>query len=38
MPLSIAENIMKLQNWPGFRTSQPDLYNIIAMIMKPEKV
>ena len=33
----IAENIMKLQNWPGFRTSQPDLYNIIAMIMKPEK-
>ena len=33
----VSENIMKLQNWPGFRTSQPDLYNIIAMIMKPEK-
>ena len=33
----VAENIMKLQNWPGFRTSQPDLYNIIAMIMKPNK-
>ena len=33
----ISENIMKLQNWPGFRTSQPDLYNVIAMIMKPEK-
>lgn len=33
----VAENIMKLQNWPGFRTSQPDLYNIIAMVMKPEK-
>lgn len=33
----IAGDIMKLQNWPGFRTSQPDLYNVIAMIMKPEK-
>jgi len=33
----VAEDIMKLQNWPGFRTSQPDLYNIIAMIMKPGK-
>jgi len=33
----VAEDIMKLQNWPGFRTSQPDLYNIIAMIMKPDK-
>ena len=33
----VSENIMKLQNWPGFRTSQPDLYNLIAMIMKPEK-
>jgi len=33
----IAEEIMKLQNWPGFRVSQPDLYNVIAMIMKPEK-
>lgn len=33
----VSENIMKLQNWPGFRTSQPDLYNIIAMIMKPNK-
>ena len=33
----VSEDIMKLQNWPGFRTSQPDLYNIIAMIMKPEK-
>jgi len=33
----VAENIMKLQNWPGFRTSQPDLYNIIAIIMKPNK-
>jgi hypothetical protein len=32
-----AEEIMKLQNWPGFRTSQPDLYNVIAMIMKPNK-
>ena len=31
----IAENIMKLQNWPGFRTSQPDLYNIITIAMKP---
>jgi hypothetical protein len=28
---------MKLQNWPGFRTSQPDLYNLIAIAMKPEK-
>src|SRR6056300_1711704 len=34
----IAEEIMKLQNWPGFRTSQPDLYNVIAILMKPEKV
>tara|TARA_B100001057_G_scaffold221077_1_gene221453 strand:- start:14122 stop:15390 length:1269 start_codon:yes stop_codon:yes gene_type:complete len=33
----VSENIMKLQNWPGFRTSQPDLYNIIAIIMKPNK-
>ena len=33
----IAEEIMKLQNWPGFRTSQPDLYNIIAIALKPEK-
>ena len=33
----IAENIMKLQNWPGFRTSQPDLYNVIAIMMKPNK-
>jgi hypothetical protein len=33
----IAEEIMKLQNWPGFRTSQPDLYNVIAILMKPEK-
>ena len=33
----IAEEIMKLQNWPGFRTSQPDLYNLIAIAMKPEK-
>jgi len=33
----VAEEIMKLQNWPGFRTSQPDLYNVIAMIMKPNK-
>ena len=28
---------MKLQNWPGFRTSQPDLYNIITIAMKPNK-
>jgi hypothetical protein len=28
---------MKLQNWPGFRTSQPDLYNVIAIMMKPNK-
>ena len=33
----VAEDIMKLQSWPGFRTSQPDLYNIIAIIMKPNK-
>lgn len=33
----VAEDIMKLQSWPGFRTSQPDLYNIIAIIMKPGK-
>ena len=33
----IAEDIMKLQNWPGFRTSQPDLYNVIAIMMKPNK-
>lgn len=33
----VAENIMKLQNWPGFRTSQPDLYNIITIAMKPNK-
>jgi len=33
----IAEEIMNLQNWPGFRTSQPDLYNVIAILMKPEK-
>ena len=33
----VAEDIMKLQSCPGFRTSQPDLYNIIAMIMKPDK-
>ena len=33
----VAEEIMKLQNWPGFRTSQPDLYNVIAILMKPEK-
>ena len=32
----MAENIMKLQNWPGFRTSQPDLYNIITIAMKPK--
>jgi len=33
----ISEEIMKLQNWPGFRTSQPDLYNLIAIAMKPER-
>ena len=33
----ISEDIMKLQNWPGFRTSQPDLYNVIAIMMKPNK-
>ena len=32
----IADNIMKLQNWPGFRTSMPDLYNIITIAMKPK--
>jgi hypothetical protein len=26
----VAEDIMKLQSWPGFRTSQPDLYNRVA--------
>ena len=32
-----SENIMKQQHFDGFRTSQPDLYNLITLIIKQEQ-
>ena len=33
---TIASRVMKLQNFDGFRTTQPDLYNLIVLLLKPE--
>jgi len=32
-----AETIMKQQHFDGFRTSQPDLYNLITLIIKQDQ-
>lgn len=32
-----AEQIMKQQQFDGFRTSQPDLYNLVALILKQDQ-
>ena len=32
-----AAQIMKLQNFDGFRVSQPDLYNVLCILLKPEQ-
>ncbi len=32
-----AGQIMKLQNFDGFRTSQPDLYNVLCVLLKPSQ-
>ena len=32
-----AAQIMRLQNFDGFRTSQPDLYNVLTIMVDPER-
>ena len=32
-----AAQIMRLQNFDGFRTSQPDLYNVLTIMVNPER-
>ena len=32
-----AEQVMKYQNFEGFRTSQLDLYNLISLVLNPTK-
>jgi hypothetical protein len=34
---SYSEQIMKHQDFKGFRTSQPDLFNLIVLALKPEQ-